>query len=107
MKGGEEAVSRISASIETLWRRNLPRLLERLDSLDVAAACAAVHTSEPALLEEAADTAHKLAGSLGMFGHHEGTDIARKIEVLLHSPDPDAELLIQLMSQLRSSLPLE
>jgi len=32
--------------------------------------------------------AHKLAGTLGMFGYPRGTDLARLIEEVLELPDP-------------------
>ena len=83
--------------IAALWRRNLPQTLDRLDLLDRAA-------STPALYAEAAAVAHKLAGSLGMFGFHEGTDLARQLEQLLEAPKPDPATLATLTAQLRRSL---
>ena len=106
MGRGEDAASRTSALLNELWKRNLPRVLERLNRLDFASACAASQTLDPTLLQEAVEIAHKLAGSLGMFGHHQGTLFAREIEVLLQNPDLDAVLLNRLTLLLRSSLPL-
>lgn len=55
----------------------------------------------------AADTAHKLAGSLGMFGYPKGTEVAREIEQLLESDAVvDAGLLRELVVELRGCLPL-
>jgi HPt (histidine-containing phosphotransfer) domain-containing protein len=38
---------------------------------------------------EALSIAHKLSGSLGMFGHHQGTDTARAMEQILRTPTPE------------------
>ena len=102
----ETAARKTSALLDSLWKRNLPRLLERLDRLDLITSCATSRSLDSGSLEEATDIVHKLAGSLGMFGFHEGTHIAREIEVLLQDPGLDADLLKRLTSQLRMSLPL-
>jgi len=53
------------------------------------------------------ETAHKLAGSLGMFGYPEGTDFARRIEHQLENDTPvDALQLAQNVAALRASLSL-
>ncbi|MBB5344032.1 Hpt domain-containing protein [Tunturibacter empetritectus] len=91
--------------LASLWKKNLPTLRERLDLLDRTASLAAsgTLTDEPRL--EAYSIAHKLTGSLGMFGYQQGTDIARKIEHILKSPTP-AQLttLPALAKDLRTSL---
>jgi HPt (histidine-containing phosphotransfer) domain-containing protein len=57
--------------------------------------------------EDASSTAHKLAGSLGMFGYTRGTEFARNIEVLLNEPgDVDALGLRELSASLRESVGL-
>lgn len=71
--------------LAALWRRNLPILLERLDLLDHAAHQLQSGPLPNALLEEITSIAHKLAGSLGMFGYHQGTLVARDLEHLLDS----------------------
>ena len=49
--------------------------------------------------------AHKLAGSLGMYGYGEGTRIARQIEVLLVGDGtPDAARLGSLVAELRRAV---
>jgi len=91
--------------LASLWKKNLPTLRERLDLLDRTASLAASGTlpEEPRL--EAYSIAHKLTGSLGMFGYQQGTDIARQIEHILKSPTP-AQLttLPALAKDLRTSL---
>jgi HPt (histidine-containing phosphotransfer) domain-containing protein len=91
--------------LATLWKKNLPALRERLDVLDRTASLAASGTlsEEPRL--EAYNIAHKLTGSLGMFGYQQGTDIARKIENILKAPTPtQLTTLTTLAKDLRTSL---
>ncbi|SNS36593.1 Hpt domain-containing protein [Granulicella rosea] len=64
--------------LAALWQKNQPLMLERLDLLDRA-------STHPELHEEAIAVAHKMAGTLGMFGFPEGTAIAREIELALEA----------------------
>jgi HPt (histidine-containing phosphotransfer) domain-containing protein len=79
---------KIEALLAGLWQRQLPLLHERLDLLDRTAAEAATGSLSEASRTEALSIAHKLSGSLGMFGHHQGTDTARAIEQILKKPTP-------------------
>lgn len=63
-----------------LWEKNLPVLRERLALLEAAVHAAQAGTLTPEQGHEAASTAHKLAGSLGMFGYPKGTELARVLE---------------------------
>jgi HPt (histidine-containing phosphotransfer) domain-containing protein len=100
----EENAKRMLAA---LWERNLPVLRDRLAQLDAAADAAATGTLTPQMREDASSTAHKLAGSLGMFGYTRGTEFARNIEVLLNEPgDVDALGLRELSASLRESVGL-
>ena len=93
--------------ITALWDRSLPIIYERLNSLDRACQSAVLDELTPIIRRSAADTAHKLAGSLGMFGYPRGTELAREIEHLLESDGTvDPVALRQLVLSLRSSLPL-
>jgi len=88
-----------------LWTRSLPVVRERLDLLDTAAAAAASNTLTDSLRSHAIAEAHKLAGSLGMFGYCEGTDRARAIEALLEAEGiPSADRLSTLAIELRATL---
>lgn len=84
-----------------IWERNRPQVMERLALLDRAAQARPL---TPQLREEAATVAHKLAGSLGMFGFSEGTRLARSIEQHLESANPDSGFLTALSMELRHSL---
>ncbi len=87
--------------IARLWQQNLPKVLDHLGLLDRAANTAPL--PEPLRLEALA-TAHKLAGSLGMYGYPAGTDHARQLEQTLDQPNPDPATLQRLTHSLRQSL---
>jgi HPt (histidine-containing phosphotransfer) domain-containing protein len=93
--------------LATLWEKNLPVLRDRLAQLDAASEAAVTGKLTPEMRAEASSTAHKLAGSLGMFGYPRGTEFARKIEQLLTEPGPtDALSLRELADSLRESVGL-
>ena len=92
--------------IHDLWVRNLPLIHERLVLLDTAAEAAATGQLDETLRAEAESTAHKLSGSLGMFGFHRGTDVARTLEGELRSDSPAPQRLRNLARELRASLDL-
>ena len=93
--------------LQSLWERNLPLLRERLGELDRAATAAGNGTLTAGTRSAAAATAHKLSGSLGMFGYPEGTEHARTVERALDAGEPvDAATLQQAVQALRAALPL-
>lgn len=93
--------------ISALWERSVPLITDRLNGLDIACEAAVVGRLSPIMRRGAADTAHKLAGSLGMFGYPRGTELAREIEQLLESDGGvDAGSLRELVLDLRACLPL-
>jgi chemotaxis protein histidine kinase CheA len=95
----------IDTLLASLWQKNLPILRERLDLLDRTASIAASGTLAETLRLEAYNIAHKLSGSLGMFGYEKGTEIARNIEQILKSPTPKSlASLTTLTRDLRTSL---
>ncbi len=97
----------MKALLASLWQQNLPALRTRVDALDQAASEAATGALTPETRAQASDFAHKLAGSLGMFGFPRGTEIAREIEQALEiDAAPDAASLLRLCAELRSLLPL-
>lgn len=100
---GEVARQLISA----LWERSVPLITDRLNGLNIACQAAIAGRLSPLMRRGAADTAHKLAGSLGMFGYPRGTELAREIEQLLESDGAvDPVLLHELVAELRETLPL-
>jgi HPt (histidine-containing phosphotransfer) domain-containing protein len=87
--------------LAALWERNLPVVRERVGVLEQAAAAAVAGTLSTELRAQAASDAHKLAGSLGMFGYPRGTELARAIEVMLGG-EVEAARLAALAAELRT-----
>ena len=94
------------AAIAAIWQRQVPQTRERLHVLRKAAnSLSETRTIEPDLRAEALDIAHKLAGSLGMFGYGNATDHARAVEQELnHTGLPQPERLEQHVTALEASL---
>ena len=106
-RGNTAAAAQTEKLLANLWARNLPMVRDRLDLLDRAADTATSATLTSLLRSDAAMTAHKLAGSLGMFGYNEGTRLARELELLLDDPSsPDPTRIAELALKLRQSLML-
>ena len=103
MKKADEA--KINKVLADLWQRNIPTVRERLDLLDQTAKVAGTGTLPEASRIEALNIAHKLSGSLGMFGYQEGTEIARKMEIILKTPDQKTLTTLNALAKaLRDSL---
>ena len=101
--------ARVDAQIDDvlaqLWKKNLPTIRERLDLLDRFGTAASSGTLDEPTRVEALNIAHKLAGSLGMYGYQQGTDVASKMEHILKSPTPKTlSTLATLAAELRKSL---
>jgi HPt (histidine-containing phosphotransfer) domain-containing protein len=99
-----DAKDKTDALLAKLWVKIRPLVEERLLILDQAAAAALSGALGGELRKEAAGTAHKLAGSLGMYGYDEGTRVAREIEVLLGGTAPDVAQLSRLIVDLRAAV---
>jgi HPt (histidine-containing phosphotransfer) domain-containing protein len=99
---GSAAREKTRALLADLWRRNRPVIEERLTVLETAASAPAPMPEELRLA--ALDVAHKLSGSLGMFGFEQGTVIARELEQMLLTPHADTAPLSGLARQLREML---
>ena len=83
----------MDAAIGAVWKKNLPTVRDRLALLQTAADdLARSRTIDDDERAEALSIAHKFAGSLGMFGMHEATEIARAMEQNLEQdglPQPE------------------
>ncbi len=108
-----EAAEKTRLLLADLWLRNRPVIEDRLAILDRFAAADRLTAADrlvpadPAreeLRSTALDVAHKLSGSLGMFGFAQGTLVARELEQLLGAPDPDVVRIAELSKQLRAML---
>ena len=74
----------MAAALARMWAKFLPEINARIAILEEAA------TAQPLSAEQQAaahSAAHKLAGSLGMFGLQRGTELARLAELAL-AEDP-------------------
>jgi HPt (histidine-containing phosphotransfer) domain-containing protein len=96
-----DVADKTAALLATLWLRNRPIVEERLVTLDRAAESAAAGALNEALRRDAACCAHKLAGSLGMYGYEEGTRIARELETLLNDVSLGGVRMRELVGELR------
>ena len=96
-----QASEKTKALLADLWRRNRSVIEERLTTLDRAAKA---NPLPGALHEAAMDVAHKLSGSLGMFGFEQGTALARELEQVLEAPQPDPAQIGEIARRLRGML---
>ena len=88
-----------------LWKKNLPTIRQRLDLLDRFGSAAVSGSIEEHTRLEALSITHKLAGSLGMYGYQQGTEVASKMERILKSPTPETLVTLRaLADDLRKSL---
>lgn len=94
------------AKILAIWLAKKKEIKEKVDVLErTAATLEETRTVEDDLRSEATAVAHKLAGSLGMFGHDEATEVARAIEIDLENPGlPQPERLREHVDRLKSLL---
>jgi HPt (histidine-containing phosphotransfer) domain-containing protein len=73
-------MSSLDDALAAIWERSRPLIRERLDTVQAAADAAGAGTLDDAKRREGLRAAHQLAGSLGTFGLHEATDLARELE---------------------------
>ena len=101
----KSAPDQIDTVLAQLWQKNLPTIRERLDLLDQFGSAASSGTLDESTRIEALNIAHKLAGSLGMYGYQQGTEVASKMERILKSPTPETLATLRaLAAELRQSL---
>jgi HPt (histidine-containing phosphotransfer) domain-containing protein len=96
---------KIDDILAQLWQKNLPTIRERLNLLDQFGSAAVSGSLEEHTRIEALNIAHKLAGSLGMYGYQQGTEVASRMERILKSPTPETLVTLRaLAADLRESL---
>ncbi len=78
------------AAIANIWQRYQSRISKQVQVLEQASTACQTHQGhlDPKHQQQAEQEAHTLAGALGMFGMHDGTQLARQIEQLLAMPKP-------------------
>ncbi len=77
----------VTASVAGVWARRKDDVLRRVDVLDDVVVALLQGDLTPELRQHATREAHKLAGSLGMFGFSGGSRLARELEQLLDTDD--------------------
>jgi len=100
-----QAVAETDALIAELWQRHLPTIRERLQVLERIAGSAATGSLSKEDREEGIAISHKFAGSLGMYGYRQGTEIASQMEQLFRSNLPiEPDTILSLTYQLREAI---
>lgn len=104
-----------STVINAAWERFQGKIQQRLEQLQQMITTLQTEAATTQLYQQAANNAHKLAGSLGMFGLHSGYQLAQQIEQWMVAAqteeDFDPESVTALsslqtwMQQLQESLP--
>jgi HPt (histidine-containing phosphotransfer) domain-containing protein len=105
MPANPEAAARVQELLKQLWQQHKPTVFERLAVMEHAAASCL--EMDVAGLKEARGAAHKLAGALGTFGFHEGTELARESEQIFVKGNlgaSDREKLIENARNIRALL---
>ncbi len=94
------------AAIQAVFEKNRDELMRRIATLDHAVTAVRAGGLDEDLRARAERDAHKLAGSLGMFGLASGSDLARELEQALatrpaiSAVDRLAEIVLTLRAQL-------
>ena len=94
-------MSQTQTLIASLWQKNRSHFLAHLDLLESAARA---HPLSDLQRTQAAQSAHKLAGALGMYGFPAATAPARQLEHELNQPTPDRATLERLTRLLRQAI---
>ena len=97
----------VLGAVAAAWERARPTLLQRLEALEDLAADVLGDQADPSALRAGERIAHQLAGSLGMFGLPQGTEMASRVEHLLGTPSTDPQqgrVLAELVTGLRTAV---
>jgi diguanylate cyclase (GGDEF)-like protein len=92
-----EITDRIASGLAQIWSTSQGKLFTRIENLEQAIALAHLEQITDSIAQIAEESAHKLAGSLGMFESIRGSQLAKKIE----------QWFIQLRQGEMTLLPLE
>lgn len=101
----ETEVAAYRARLAELWDGTSKfRALERVAAISKAVHDLGLGYLTEELRSEACVHAHKLAGSLGMFGFRNASETARNIEVTLLSEEPRPDEASRLLGELRGAI---
>jgi len=102
VRQGEDQVR---AALEKVWMTSKPEVLSRLATIERFLASLESGNSNNASRLAAQSAAHRLSGSLGMFGLGEASTCAAEIEsMLLHDDSLQAEKMAELLRDLRNMI---
>jgi HPt (histidine-containing phosphotransfer) domain-containing protein len=91
-------------ALKEVWSQYQALIFQRAAALQEATLAAEQGALQEELRQRAMREAHKLAGSLGMFGLHEGTRLAREVEHLLGGGSGDGQSEASRLSELTVAL---
>ncbi len=99
---------RIAAGLAKVWQQSQGKLFTRMEHLEQAIAVAQQGLLNASSIQIAEESAHKLAGSLGMFSLDRGSDLAKDIEQWFTQARQGMELplegVMQNVQELRQNL---
>jgi HPt (histidine-containing phosphotransfer) domain-containing protein len=78
----------IAARLAELWQKSLPITQERVAVLRAASEALSRDPGDAEARSAGREAAHKLSGSLGIFGLPRGTELAAQLEEILKSAEP-------------------
>ncbi len=101
---------RIAAGLAQVWQQSQGKLFTRMEHLEQAIAVAQQGLLNASSIQVAEESAHKLAGSLGMFSLDRGSELAKDIEQWFsqarQGSDQSLESVTQHVQELRQTLEL-
>ncbi len=101
---------RIAAGLAQVWQQSQGKLFTRMEHLEQAIAVAQQGLLNASSIQVAEESAHKLAGSLGMFSLDRGSELAKEIEQWFSQArqgmDQPLEAVTRNVQELRQNLEL-
>lgn len=94
----------LKARLREVWMRTRSIIEERISVLENAVSALQSAPLSADQRESGISAAHKLAGSLGMFGLNDSSEFARTIENALALESPDPQAVAQLLARLRAAV---
>jgi HPt (histidine-containing phosphotransfer) domain-containing protein len=92
------------AAVSALWAKYSEKIFARVAMLEGACQALQKNCLSEELRQEAKMAAHKLAGSLGTFGHAEGSKLAGEMESILEEGGSRDQAQTDRLSELAESL---
>jgi HPt (histidine-containing phosphotransfer) domain-containing protein len=89
----------VAARLAELWRKSLPTTLERVAALRSACETLGRNPADAEARSAGREAAHKLSGSLGVFGLPRGTEVAAAMEEVLRSAEPLTPEAVELLAR--------